>query len=167
MIECSMKKARLVAAFALASTACARESAQPSPRPLPAASGAPAASPNAAAPRLPIAVFVLAEAKDASPSALAQEWVKELEAVLAANSAQFKLVKSEAHAEVVVRIASVMPSPQSPGKAVMSGSIARGGSSTGFRLDYTGGASAMAGRFANYVAAQVDKARQASPKPAQ
>jgi hypothetical protein len=49
----------------------------------------------------------------------------------------------------------------------MSGSIARGGSPSEFRLDYTGGTSAMAGRFARYVAGQVEEARSASPKPAQ
>jgi len=159
-----MNKAPLVVVLAFASAACARESAEPSPRPLPAASGAPAAGSQIAAPQLPVSVFVLAEAKDASPSALALEWVKELEAVFAVSSPYFKLVKAEAEAEVVVRIASVIPSPDSPGKAVMSGSLARGGTPSGFRLEYTGGASAMAGRFAKYVAAQVDKARQASPK---
>ena len=164
-----MKKPVLVAALVVASAACARESATPGPaQSLPSASGAPATQPaESRKPQAPIAIYVLAETKSASPSALALEWVKQLEAALIATPAQFKLVKSEPDAEVVVRIADVTPSPESPGKAVMTGSLARGGKPSAFRVDYTGGASAMAGRFAKYVAAQVEKARSAAPEPAQ
>jgi hypothetical protein len=123
---------------------------------------APASQP-AAPPRV-IHVFVSAESQGASPSALAQDWVRELNAAFAARPQQFKNVATPDEAESVVHIDSVVPTPDSPDHAVMSVRVTIGKTATPFRLDYTGGPAVMAGRFATHLVGQVEAARAAAAK---
>ena len=123
---------------------------------------------SSSAPIRVITVFAFVEAKGASPTALAQDWLKELKAAFAAKPAQFQWVDTREEAEAAVRIDNAIPTPDSPDHAVLSGSVLIGRTTSPFRLDYTGGPAVMAGRFANYLATQVEAARTAaakSPKP--
>lgn len=162
-----MRRPILLAAFlGLGGVVCERAAAPP-PQAAPSAPGAgKAAAPVSQVTGLasPIAVFVVAEAQEAPPSALAQEWVKQLEAAFAANPAQFKLVKAPGEAEVMLHIKSAVPAPDAPDHAVMSGSILMGKTLSSFRLDYTGGPAAMAGRFAKHLSGQVQAARASFAK---
>jgi hypothetical protein len=131
----------------------------------PAPSGQPPAAPSRV-----ITVFVSLESQGASPTPLAQDWLRELNAAFAARPQQFKSVATREDAEAAVRIESAVLTPDSPDHAVMSGSVLIGQNATPFRLDYTGGPAVMAGRFANYLVGQVEAARAAaasrSPAPA-
>jgi hypothetical protein len=153
----------------LALGACAREAAPPpsaaSPAPAtPAPSSAASAAPAPVASQ--IAVLIELESKDASPAPLAQEWAKELQAVLAADPGRFLLVKSPKQAELTVRIERVVTPPDRPGHNVMTLWLSLGQEPKRLTLDYTGGPTAMAGRLASFLVAQVEKARSAaSPTP--
>ena len=165
-----MPKVPLAIGLALACVACARE-APPARSAAAPVSAAPAASATPAPPShvaSPIAVLIAVEAKEAaSPSPLAQEWAKELQAVLAANPGQFRLVKRSKEADLTVRIERVVEPPDSPGHQVMTLSLSVGKESTRFTLDYTGGPAAMAGRLARFLVGHVEKARAAlAPSPA-
>lgn len=129
---------------------------------------APRQAASSSAPFRVIAVFAFVEAKGASPTALAQDWLKELKAAFAAKPGQFQWVDTREEAEATVRIDSAIPTPDAPDHAVLSGSVLIGRTASPFRLDYTGGPAVMAGRFANYLATQVEAARAAaaqSPTP--
>jgi hypothetical protein len=125
----------------------------------PAPSGQPPAAPSRV-----ITVFVSAESNGASGSALAQDWLRELNAAFAARPQQFKSVATREDAEAAVRIESAVPTPDSPDHAVLSVSVVIGQTATPFRLDYTGGPGVMAGRFATYLVGQVEAARAAAAK---
>ena len=124
---------------------------------------APVSQLPAAPPRV-ITVFVSAESQGASPSALAQDWVRELNTAFAERPQQFKNVATPAEAEAVVHIDSAVPTPDSPDHAVMSVRVAIGQTATPLRLDYTGGPGVMAGRFATHLVGQVEAARAAAAK---
>lgn len=128
-----------------------------------AASGQSAAA-GAQAPARLIKVFVFVEAKEASPTSLAQDWLKELKAAFAGRPAQFTWVETREEAEATLRIDSAIPTPGSPDHAVLAGAVLIGKTASPFRLDYTGGPTVMAGRFANYLATQVEGARAAAAK---
>lgn len=159
-----MCRVLLAIALGLAIGGCARESA-PARREVAAASAAPAAAPAppaAASPVVsPIAVRIALEAKAASPSPLAQEWLRELQAVMAANPGQFRIVQTAEEADLSVRIERVVAPPDSPGHEVMTLWLSVGKEPKRFTLDYTGGPSAMAGRLARFLAAHVEKTRAA------
>lgn len=160
-----MPKVLLAIVLGLASGGCAREtpSARPTDAPVSAPPAAASATPAPASPvASPIAVLIAVEAKEASPSLLAQEWAKELQAVLAANSGQFRLVKTSKEADLMVRIERVVAPPDSPGHQVMTLWLSVGKESTRFTLDYTGGPAAMAGRLARFLVSHVEKARAAA-----
>lgn len=149
--------------------ACGRESPQQAAPAAGAGSAGQSPGPQTSVPSRVIAVFVTVEAQGASPTALAQDWLKELQAAFAARPQQFKWVETRNEAEATVRIESAIPTPDSPDHAVMSGSLLIGETATPFRLDYTGGPAVMAGRFATYLVNQVEAARAAaapkSPPP--
>jgi hypothetical protein len=163
-----MPKVLLAIVLGVVSVACAREA--PPARPAAATVAAPQGAPATPAPPSPvgspIAVLIAVETKEGSPSPLAQEWAKELQAVLAANPVQFRLVKTSTEADLTVRIERVVAPPDSPGHQLMTLWLAVGKESTRFTLDYTGGPAAMAGRLARFLVGHVEKARAAaSPKP--
>jgi hypothetical protein len=159
-------------ALGLIAAACGRES-PPTPEgrsDARDASARPTGAPSPSqGPARPIAVFVFLDLPSGSPPSLAQAWARELEAVFAANPTQFTQVKTRGEAEVAVRIQNVIPTPDSPDHAVMSGAILIAEATSPFRLDYTGPPSAMAARFAKYLTGQVEAARAAartkSPRP--
>jgi len=107
---------------------------------------------------------VFIEAKEGTPTPLAQDWLKELKAAFAGRPGQFKWVETREEAEAAVRIDSAIPTPGAPDHAVLTGAVLTGKTASPFRLDYTGGPTVMAGRFANYLATQVEAARAAAAR---
>ena len=151
----------LTVAVGIGAAACAGEAPQARPAP---ATPSPAAVPAQTAPAGPVAVKV--EVGDASTVPLAREWARELETVLTANPAQFRLVTSDEEADLKVRIERVVTPKDLPGHQVMTLLLAVDDKPARFTLDYTGGPVAMAGKLARFLAGHVEKVRSGAASDA-
>jgi hypothetical protein len=155
-----MTRTLLAAALGIGVCACAREAPPARPAAGPATAG-PAATPGPAAPAAsPIAVRIEFGVGDASAVPLAREWARELEAVLADDPGQFRLVQSEKEADLTVRIERVVTPSEAPGHHVMTLWLAVRDKPPGrFTLDYTSGPALMAGKLARFLAGHFEKVR--------
>jgi len=153
----------LAVAVGIGAAACAGEAPQARPAP---ATPSPAAVPAQTEPAGPVAVKVDVEVGDATTEPLAREWARELEAVLTANPAQFRLVTSDEEADLKVRIERVVTPKDLPGHQVMTLLLAVDDKPARFTLDYTGGPVAMAGKLARFLAGHVEKVRSGAASDA-
>src|SRR5262245_20757453 len=156
-----MPKTLIAILVAVACVACGSEpAARPAAPPSPTPAGAPG-SPGAK----PIAVSLELEAKGGSPSPLAREWMKELNAVLVANPQHFVVANDAKDAELKVRIERVDIPKDPPGHQVMTLWLTAGsGEPKRYTLDYTGRPSAMAGRLARFLGSFVEQSRAGAAK---